>query len=154
MAIKVCEKKVENGAVTFKFAHGPEYTVKPDQFSAEIVTDLTLHGLSQKLGDAYADSKGNPRVAEEYFLEVLEQLGNGEWAAKRGEGAPRVSDLAQAYARVKSVDMEAAIAKVKSWDNAMKAKVRKIPEIAQALITIQQERLAAAPAVDIGVNDI
>lgn len=151
---KVCEKSIEDGAVTFTFAHGPVYTVRPGQFTAEIQGDLTLHGLSQKLGDAYADSKGNPRVAEEYFLEVLEQLGNGEWAARRGEGAPRVSDLAQAYARVKGVELDAAIAKVKSWDNAMKAKVRKIPEIAQALIALQQERLAAAPAVDIGVNDI
>ena len=46
---------VENESVTFGF-EGNSVEFRLDQLSGEMITRLALHGLSQKLGDSYADS--------------------------------------------------------------------------------------------------
>ena len=46
---------VENESVTFGF-EGNDVEFRLDQLPSEMVVRLALHGLSQKLGDSYADS--------------------------------------------------------------------------------------------------
>ena len=46
---------VENESVTFGF-EGNSVEFRLDQLPGEMITRLALHGLSQKLGDSYADS--------------------------------------------------------------------------------------------------
>ena len=49
----------------------------------EMVTRLALHGLSQKLGDSYADSLKNP-CPETAACEVWNNLKEGNWGRERG----------------------------------------------------------------------
>jgi hypothetical protein len=81
--------------------------VRLEDFSPDIQLHLALHGLSQKLGDAYSSSKGDVDAAEKMFNDALAQLTAGEWRAARGEGEskPRTTELAEAIARIKGVDV-------------------------------------------------
>lgn len=113
--IQVAKKDYDTETASFNivFANGNKREVIITDLPQEIQLNLALHGLSQKLGDSYASVKGDVGLAEQKFDAVLKQLMNGEWAAKReGEGASKVTELAEAIARIKNVPIEKANAAV------------------------------------------
>ena len=85
---------MENELVTFAFEN-ETVEFKLADLSAEMVTRLALHGLSQKLGDSYADSTKvtDPQSAASV---VWENLLEGNWGRERA-----------------SVDYDAAIVEAK-----------------------------------------
>jgi hypothetical protein len=54
-------------------------TVKPDTFPKNILAELLLHGIVQKVGDAAAGLKDDPAKAREKMESVLAQLLEGDW---------------------------------------------------------------------------
>lgn len=97
----------ESKGVEFEFTGKEPRLVKLEDFSPEIQLHFALHGMSQKLGDAYSSSKGDVDAAEKMFNDTLAQLVAGDWRAARGEGEskPRTTELADAIARIKGVDV-------------------------------------------------
>lgn len=105
-------------------------SVKLDEFSPQIQTNLALHGLAQKLGDSFASAGGEVETAKELFFATLETLRSGEWAKAREGDGTRLNELIDAIARIKGVAVEkaqAAVAKateeqLKNWKNAKAVK--------------------------------
>lgn len=62
------------------------------ELSDEIVTQLTLHGLSQKLGDGAAGKTSAEASAD--IAEIWEALKNDSFATPRASGAARTSKKA------------------------------------------------------------
>ena len=85
---------VENESVTFGF-EGNNMEFRLDQLPGEMITRLALHGLSQKLGDSYADST-KVTDPEKAATDVWNNLKDGSWGRERS-----------------SVDYDAAIAEAK-----------------------------------------
>lgn len=113
--IQVAKKDYDAETATFSivFANGHSVEVALADLPQEIQLNLALHGLSQKLGDSYASVKGDVKAAVEKFTATLVQLKAGEWAAKReGEGSSKVTELAEAIARIKGVEVAVANAAV------------------------------------------
>ena len=85
---KVAKKDydTETGILSVIFKTGEKRDVELGKLPESIVTQLAMHGLSQKLGDSYASVKGDVAKAIVLFDGVLKQLQEGEWAKARGDG--------------------------------------------------------------------
>ena len=91
---------VENKSVTFGF-EGNSVEFRLDQLPGEMVTRLALHGLSQKLGDSYADSTKvtDPKKAA---TDVWNNLKEGNWGRERGSSIDHDTLIAEANGRLES----------------------------------------------------
>lgn len=113
--IPVAKKDYDTETASFSivFADGDKREIQLADLSQEIVVNLALHGLSQKLGDSYASVKGDVALAKSKFDQTLKQLQDGEWAkAREGEGGSKITELAEAISRIKQVPLEKANAVV------------------------------------------
>ena len=155
--IKVATKEFddESGALDLVFANSKQLSVTLDELPAEIIRALAGHGLSQKIGDSYASVKGNADLAFDNAAKVIENLKNGSWTSRVvGEGKGRVSELAEAIARLKGVDIAKASAAVaqatedtlKVWRSNAKVKAK--------IAEIRAEKAAARVAKDGGEGEI
>ena len=137
-------KKVETeSGVRFLFGEeGSVGTIETDlnELNDEIRLKLALHGLKQKLGDAYAGEK-DPAAAMKAVEEVYSRLKNGEWTTGRAGGGSRVGQLAKALARVKGVSVEEAAAAIENLSKEERAQLRKHPLVQKALLEIKMEAL-------------
>lgn len=122
--------------------------------SPEIVEALAIHGLKQKLTDAFAGvDLANINEAIEKSQGVWDNLVAGNFTAQRGDGSPRTGKLAEAIARLTGKpleevtkaldglkDTEAGEAKLKALrsDAAVKAMMNRI----------RQEELDAAASAN------
>lgn len=144
------KKNVSDDTVQFDFADSAgSLTASLRDFTPVILAKLALHGLRQKAGDSYAGVKGNAKEAFENAKEVIEGLKNGVWTTRvPGEGSPRVSQLAEAVAKVfgKSIEeARAAISKVAELDEADDGdRIKKLRADGRVLIAIKEIQLASA----------
>jgi hypothetical protein len=135
----------ENSAVEFAFANGQTHTVNLADFSDEMKLHFALHGISQKLGDSYSSSKGDPAAAEQSFIATLDQLKSGEWRAARGEGdsKPRTTELAEAIARIKGQPLAEVTATLAAADEDTKKTLRANPRVKAVIAVIRAEKAQA-----------
>lgn len=131
----------------FRFTNGETRKVVAEEFPENIQIAAMWHGFAQKLGDSYASSE-SVDAAVGSFEEMYNQLLEGDWITAAEGGAPRVTQLALAYANaVRSsgaeITDEDAVAKVKTWDADKRKAAAEVPEVATALAEL---RLAAAKA--------
>lgn len=142
---------VENQSVAFSFDDAGEASIILSDLSADIITQLALHGLSQKVGDSYAGAKGAVEnldvTADEWSLaqaeETIKQLVEGNWAVRSGGGAARVTDLASALAEASGAPVEDMVSKLAEASKEEKAALRKHPQVALILARFKEERAAA-----------
>jgi hypothetical protein len=116
---RIASVSVDTGdwMLTFAFTHGASINVRLADLSPEVRNRLALHGLEQKLRDAYA-GVSDPEQAYGLARKVLDALRAGQWTV-RGSSEPRPDStevLAQAVcaaaaAAGKSLDPEAVKAK-------------------------------------------
>ena len=92
---------VEEMCVVFNFGHGP-VQFRIDELQQEMVDRLILHGLSQKLGDSYANSGSTGDDPYECAQKVWDNLVDGNWGAERGSGLE--DKLAEAHERLAKYD--------------------------------------------------
>ena len=148
--IKVATKDTdsETGTLDITFATGAQLSVALEELSEDIVRELTLHGLSQKIGDSYASVKGDASAAFDAAKRVIEQLKSGEWKVARasGEGKSRVSELAAAIARIKGVDVAKAAAAVAQASEDTLKLWRGNAKVKAAIADIRAEKAAARAA--------
>jgi hypothetical protein len=172
MSINLKEKKmgikkladVEAQAVSITFEDESIISAALSELDDNIVNQLALHGLGQKLGDSYAggkeirDAGGDVQQwAKDNVTRVWANLVAGDWTV-RGEGGPRITQLAQAVAEVFGVTVEQAADKLGEMEKEQKAAVAKAPKVAAKLAEIKaakaQEQAAAAQKAAEGAADL
>lgn len=144
---KVASKVINDNGVEIKFgeAESPVEVLAMglEELSEDMVKQLALHGLSQKVGDSYSGVGGNVEEAVSLATGVWERLKAGEFRASRESsgGAGRVSDLARALAEVAGVDLSAAVEKLAEMTKEEKKGLKDNIHIAKALNAIAEEKL-------------
>jgi hypothetical protein len=144
-----------NETVTFEFSNGKTIVAKLAEVAAMSVR-LALHGLSQKIGDAFADSKGDADVAYGWATDVYGSLKNAVWS-ERGVGggeeeAPTL--VCMAIAEVHKRDVAKVNAAWPNLDKAVQKSFRENPQVKAVIARIRAEREAAkaAKAAPVTVN--
>lgn len=148
MAAKVATKTVnlETQTVSWEFTDGTDLSLSLSDLPAEIVTNLALHGLSQKGGDSYS-GETDLQVAVAKVQGVIERLKAGEWRATReGGSGGRISDLAQALAQVTGKSLSDVVAMLEEKTKEEKSALRKHPRVALAINAIKEAKLKEAAA--------
>lgn len=152
MATKKMDKSFDTGSgvlnITF-VESGNSIEVDVKDFNKDITKYLTLHGLSQKLGDAGAGR--SPADTEAHVIAVLDALKEGKRGVARaaGEGgAPRVTQLAEALARITGQEVADCVDKIAEMSDEQKKGLRAHPQIKTAIAEIKVEKLAAEKTED------
>lgn len=133
--------------VRVKFANGQRVDVVLASLPANIATIASAHGISQKVGDAYAGAEGDVDVAHGLAEAMANRLNSGEWNLK-GEGGASSTMLAQALAEAAGRTLAEAIEKLANMSKEEKADLRKHAQINVILtrMTAERERLKALKA--------
>ena len=146
---KFCEKDYnDEGLAEFKFGNGTVVSVNVNDLSEDIRNNLMMHGLMQKVGDAYASAKGDFTIGVAAAEKVITQLHDGQWTASRasGEAKPKIGELVTALATLKGLDPAVvAVAVEKATDEQRKA-WRKHPAIAAEIAKVRAEKAAERAA--------
>jgi len=137
-------------ALEFRFANGETETVKPNDLDDSIKLAAMFHGLSQKLGDAYASSK-DADEAYDKFMSLKERIEIGEWLAERQSAGPRISQVIRALVAAKAasgvtITEEDMAAKYHALDEDQKKAIVKDPRVDAQLQKIKAEAAAARAA--------
>lgn len=140
-------KEVTDDAVVFRLGNGLAITTKVADLDAAMQKRAALHGISQKVGDAGAKFMKDKDFAGAYAImtEVWDTLLSGMWS-KTSRNTGGASDLAQAIANVKGLDIEAAREAVRRADEEKLKAWAKHPKIELAIAKIRAERAAAKVA--------
>ena len=150
--VKLAKKTVAEdlSGVSIEFGDGKELTANLADFSDDIVIQLALHGLSQKMGDSYSGEK-DVTVARTKAEGVVDRLKAGDWKAVReSSGGGRITDLAQALAQVTGRSVEDATRVVAEMSKEDKSSLRKNAQIKVALQQIALKRAEEAAKKDDG----
>ena len=152
--VKFAEKSSEGSVVSFKFGNGEELTLDVSTLDETIQTELMLHGALQKIGDSYAGAAGDYEFAIGNAKKVIDNLLAGNWKAAReaGEAKPRTGELAEAIARIKSIEVADAQALVEALSDEQRKAVRGKDAVKAAIAQIRYEK-AQAKAAKAGGDD-
>lgn len=134
--------QVDTEIVRVKFANGQHVDIELTSLPADIATIACAHGISQKVGDAYAGAEGDVDVAYGLADAMAIRLIGGEWNIK-AEGGAAATMLAQALAEAGQVTLAEAIAKIGDMSKEEKADLRKHPQIAAILSRMELEKAQA-----------
>lgn len=127
----------------WKFANGHLEVLKESELNAETKENLCIHGGLQKGGDSYAGAKGDFTVGITKLQGVLAALRDGSWTVERETG-PRLSDLAEAVARLKSKPIDECLENIKSLSEDELLNLRTHPAVKLAMADIKAEKARAA----------
>lgn len=143
MASKIATKTdIENG-VRFEFSTGDVLEASLTELPEDIRLKLAIHGLKQKLGDAYAGAE--PEEAPKLASDVYASLREGKWTTRvPGSGGSRVTQLARALAEAAGQPVEAAMEKVESMSEDERKALRKHPRVKAILARYRAEAAAKA----------
>lgn len=102
-AAKFLAKAIKDQTITFTLENGLKVVAELSKIHADVITDLTLHGLSQKVGDSAAkfSKERDYHGAFSAMQSVVDNLEQGVWST-RGSGS---ADLAQALANLMGADI-------------------------------------------------
>ena len=142
----------EAQTIGFDFGDAGESSVSLSDLPANIVANLAVHGLSQKLGDSYAGAKTATADTEidpnewckAQMESVFDQLKDGNWTV-RVAGAGTVTDLARAMeiAMDGEFSLDQCVEKLSETSKEEKAELRKHPAVKKELDAIKLARQAA-----------
>jgi len=139
-SIATKEVQEANCAVVFNFADGSKITAEMSKLKPETVTRAALHGLSQTIGDSYSGCK-DVEEAKKCAVDRIKRIYDGEWRATREAGAPRVTMLAGALARVTGKTVEEALEVIGNLDEDARKELRGLPQVKVAMAEIKAENL-------------
>ena len=98
---KVSEPGADVAAITFEFADFDDAMVALADIPEPIRVALAWHGLSQKLGDSYANASKKPAEdCYDSFQSTLERLVAGDWVKAREAAGARTSKVFEAVLAV------------------------------------------------------
>lgn len=130
--------------VQFVLGNGLRVEAGLDSLAPEMITQLALHGLSQKVGDAAAgfSKAGDYSGAFGAMQQVVDNLYAGQWST-RGQGGG-TSDLVQAICELRGVDVDAAQKALDAMDEEQLKRVSSHPQVKAKIADIKAARLAKA----------
>lgn len=144
---KFCDKQYDLDTLTveFTFNDGTVRSVDLRSLPEEIQNRLMIHGMLQKGGDSYASVKGNTAEGIANLDKVIKNLQDNNWTAGReeGEAKPRTTELAEALARIKEVDIATAQAAVEAADEDKRKAWRSHAKVKAVIAQIRAEKAAA-----------
>jgi len=147
-APRFCEKEYDEdtNVVSFVFGNGKQLELDINTLSDHMRKLLMLHGAMQKIGDSYAGAKGNFSEGVQAAQDVIEQLKQDVWRAARGEGdaRPRLAELAEAIARIKSVELAKATTAVEAATDDQRKTWRGNAKVKAVIAQIRAEKAAKA----------
>lgn len=139
------EYDMDTGLVVFTFGNDKSVEIDSNRIPEETRKQLMLHGISQKAGDSYAGAKGNYAEAISAVESIRDQLYAGVWKAAREDDArPRLAELAEAIARIKSVALEAATAAVEKATDDQRKTWRSNAKVKAVIAQMRAEKAAKA----------
>lgn len=143
--VKFCDKSAEGSVCTFKFGNGTTLTFDTSTCDAEMQTDLAAHGALQKIGDSYAGANGDYEYAIASAQRIIQNLQDGNWKTQRegGTSAPRLSELAEAVAKIKGFDLARATEIVTALDEDQRKVLRGKDAVKAAIAQVRYEKAAA-----------
>ena len=147
--VRFCNKEydMDTGIVEFQFGNGKTLEIDSGAIPEETKKQLMLHGISQKVGDSFAGVKGNYAEGVQNAQDTIDQLLAGVWKSDReGDAKPRLAELAEAIARIKSVDLEKATKAVEAADEKMRKEWRSNLQVKSMIATLRAEKAAKALA--------
>ena len=153
MARKIAKKEIDldAGTVTFEFADGQVLVCDVKELSKDMHKRALLHGLAQKVGDAYsgADSAAE---ALEAAGKAYTSIKEGNWNVGRaeGEGTPRIGQLVKALAKVAGKTEEEALAVVEAMEDEQKKQLRAHPQIKVAMAELRAAEAKAKAKKETG----
>lgn len=129
----------------FRFSDGPTHAVRLTDFPEAVRDAAAWHGISQKLGDAYASSDDVDDAIEK-FLAAQERLQDGDWVTEAKAAGPRTSMVLEAvvaaYAKAgQDLPMSEEDLREKLKDNAFRQAT-----VAKPKIQAEYKRLIAEAA--------
>lgn len=138
----------ETTALEFVFSNGEVRKWTMDSFSESIINAFAWHGMAAKGGDFFAGAKGVVGAALESFdagAEVL--LGEaGQWFVEKEPAGPRISDLVEAMAGIKSYTTDEQLAalatKLRAYSPDQRTALAERPDVAAAVAQIRANRAA------------
>ena len=139
---KIAKKSVdqEKLTVTFDFADGTTVTTDLSEFPEAILDRLSLHGLSQKLGDSYAGAESITEAVQS-VKELLTNLQAGNWnLGGRSTGGIWIEVLV----RISGKSAEECAERFNALSEDEKKKLKKHPQVLLIKAEIEKERLLAA----------
>lgn len=172
MANRISQKVYRDGAgaetkhpdgntiyVVIKFANGQDVIIDMTELSPDILNASAAHGIAQKVGDNFAEAKGDINLAHGLAQSMARRLEGGEWNV-RGEGGASASLVAMALAEHTGKELADCITHIAGLTKEERKELRDHPAIALIILRIETERkeakLAAlraaaenAPAIDI-----
>lgn len=131
---KVATKDISGNVLTINFANGEKLVADILRMSPEIRDRLAMHGLSQKLGDAYASAESVAEAAGN-AQEAWENLLRGDWATRATGGI-----LAEALSRAAGRTVEECREVLRTMDEKKKRELAKSSPILDAIAAIRAER--------------
>ncbi len=128
----------------------------------EIIAELALHGLTQKVGDAASGCKGNADEARGMMQKVIDALQAGNWGAKReGRATDPISTAAKALAMLEFAQYAPAKQKAgikyvaeKYGLTTAQAKAKWIASIAERSDIRERAEAEAKASTDVDLGDI
>ena len=145
--VRFCSKEydMDTGVVEFTFGNGKVLTIDSNSVPEETRKQLMLHGISQKVGDSFAGVKGNFVEGVANAGDTIAQLLAGVWKSDReGDARPRLAELAEAIARIKGVELEAATKAVEAGTDEQRKGWRSNAKVKSVIATIRAEKAAKA----------
>ncbi len=130
---------IESKTVTFSFLNEDELICRLADLPDEIQNKLMLHGLSQKVGDSYAQAE-NIEAGFISATDVYTNLVNNSWSTKTSRGGK----IVEALAAFSGKPMAECLEVYSKMDDKAKAVLRKHPSIKLELATIEAKRAKAA----------
>ncbi len=123
----------------YVFGNGKSIVASLDELSAEIIFDLTMHGLKQKLSDSYSGKTLDYEIEAEVRA-VWETLVSGQWNAGRSSAG---GIWVEAIARAAGSTIEEAQTVWTGLDEATQKDVKKDTDVRLAKAQIEMERAQA-----------
>lgn len=154
-ATKFLQVITGESSIRFSLGNGKSVVCTVEELSAEIQRAAMFHGLNQKIRDSAAGfSKDNDYAGAFRAMQTtLETLQSGLWNAKGG--ASGESDLAQAVANLKGIEVDAASAAIAVLNEDQLKTLRGKASVKAELLRIKAMRAAAvAEAADDDDEDI
>lgn len=139
---KFLQKNLTSNGVEFVLGNGKALSTDLKALPKDMVHQLALHGLSQKVGDCAASCSKNEEFtrALEQMTETWENLIAGKWRADGGSGS---NLLFEAVAAVKGYTIEQVREALKDADEEKLKAIRGNAAVKAKMAAIQAERLAA-----------
>ncbi len=147
--VKFCDKSSDGNIVSFKFGNGAELTLDVSTLDQEIQTNLMIHGALQKIGDSYAGAAGDYDFAIAAAKKVIDNLLAGEWKSGReggGESKPRVTELAEAVARIKGMELAQAVEVISGLSDDQRKALRAKDKVKSVIAQIRYEKASKKAA--------